>query len=180
MSEPEKYNLYIVSRKDSSGHETWMLATIPMNGCRGNFYYADLTNVERYPRDSKPPTILRNQLLDDENLIYKELLSTITFPHMRGYAGFDRIVGEITGVDNITYILRALFDLEHWWLVPDETWAEWNHKLNIRGWPPKSEASIATITTRGDGSSSGGSSTARGPSQRSRGNLRAAGDRRRN
>lgn len=180
MSAPDRYNLYIMSRQNSSGYEQWGLATAPPNGDRCTFYYSYFNRSDTGSEPARPPYVLQNQLLDDEKVVYKKLLSTITLPHMCGSNGFIAIVVGIKGFNNIAYVIRALFDLEQAWLVPSETWAEWKDKLTVAGWPPRPESWHPSEPMVSGGSSSGGSSTARSISNTARGAPRASAASRRN
>ena len=173
MSAPDKYNLYIMSRLNSSGYEQWGLATTPPNEDRCTFYYSNLNITDTDSDYTRPPHVLENQLLNDDKVVYKQLLSTVTLPHMYGRDGFIAIVVGIRECSNIAYVIRALFFLEQAWLVPPETWAEWKDKLIVAGSPPRPELRKPSSPTVSGGSSRGGSSTARSTYQRTRGGSRA-------
>lgn len=172
MSAPNKYNLYIMSRQNSSGDEQWGLATAPPNDDHCTFYYSDLNMTDTYSNYTRPPHVLENQLLNDDKVVYKKLLSTITLPHMYGRTGFIAIAVGTRGCDSIAYVTRALFELEQAWLVPPETWAEWKDKLTVT--PPRAAVRKPSSPTVSSGSSHGGSSTARSTYHRTRGGSHAA------
>ncbi|KAF7503771.1 hypothetical protein GJ744_003263 [Endocarpon pusillum] len=173
MSAPDKYNLYIMSRQNSSGYEQWGLATTPPNGDHFTFYYSDLNITDTPSNDTRALHVLENQLLNDEKVVYKKLLSTITLPHMYGRTGFLAIIVGLRGYDNTGYVIRALFELEQAWLVPPETWAEWKDKLTVAGRTPRRESQKPSSPTASSGSSHGCSSTARSTHHRTRGGSRA-------
>ncbi|ERF76658.1 hypothetical protein EPUS_04478 [Endocarpon pusillum Z07020] len=173
MSAPDKYNLYIMSRQHSSGYEQWGLATTPPNDDHCTFYYSDLNTTDTRSNHTRPPRVLENQLLNDDKVVYKKLLSTITLPHMYGRTGFIAVAVGVRGYDNMAYVLRALFELEQAWLVPPETWAEWKDKLTVASWPARPELRKPSSPKASSGSSHGCSSTARSTYHRTRGGSRA-------
>ncbi|KAF7507686.1 hypothetical protein GJ744_010239 [Endocarpon pusillum] len=144
FDEVDEAGLYILCRKKNGGRQQWMLALI-MEGERfGNFYY-----YEPKSDGNGEIKVVPDQVWNDENLISKHFLKSLTYPHLVGRKGFHNSAMSVRASGNDkSYIVRVLLLLEQRFLVPNRSYSDWNEILR---YPPSldgSDSGWESFTTR--------------------------------
>ncbi|ERF73924.1 hypothetical protein EPUS_05347 [Endocarpon pusillum Z07020] len=144
LDEVDEAGLYILCRRKKGDRQQWMLALI-MEGERfGIFYY-----YEPKSDGNGEIKVAPDQVWNDENLVSKHFLKSLTYPHLVGHKGFHNSAMSVRASGNDkSYIVRVLLILEQRFLVPDRSYSDWNE---IWRYPPSSDGSdsgLESFTTR--------------------------------
>lgn len=130
--QPATIDLYIILHREATSTKSlWMFAMMPNGEARGTFLSCDPSDPEQ---DRTPAKFRRLQLLENDDLLYKQYLVSVPFSRMHGDVGFlATVLGDDTiALSNRGYIAQALHALERANFVPPGSSDKWDNIFRSR------------------------------------------------